>query len=146
MDSWTSPVLEEPSPKNANPTAFFPKRRCESVAPRTTPSMAPRWLIIGIERFAGSPWWMLPSRARVGLPAFAKYWFRCSQRCPLQIRWPPRPRWVKQTTSCVLSAISARGTIIHSFPWPPVTVPLMRPWRKRSRMRLSVIRASCIQA
>ena len=80
IDSCTSPVLEDPSPKKANPTASRPKRRWESVAPRTGPHMAPRWLIIGSERFAGSPWWMFPSRACVGLWAFAKYWLRCSQR------------------------------------------------------------------
>ena len=74
--SCTSPVLEEPSPKMAKPTAFFPKRRWESAAPATLESIAPRWLIIGSERADGSPWWMLPSRALVGLPALAKYWLR----------------------------------------------------------------------
>jgi hypothetical protein len=41
--------------------------------------------------------------------ALAKYWFRCSQRWPLQIRCPPKSRWVKETTSVALSARSARG-------------------------------------
>jgi hypothetical protein len=40
--SCTSPVLEEPSPKNAKPTAARPNRRCESVIPETADSIAPR--------------------------------------------------------------------------------------------------------
>jgi hypothetical protein len=140
-DSWTSPVLDEPSPKNAKPTALRPSRRWESVAPATVEHMMPRWLIIGRERFSGSPWWMLPSRALVGLPALAKYWLRCLQRWPPQMRWPPRSRWVKQTTSTRLVGEQGERHDRPSLPWPPATVPFMRPWRKRSRMRLSVVRA-----
>ena len=86
MDSCTSPVELEPSPKKAKPTAGLPSRRCESTPPMTFESMMPRWEIIGRLRLAGSPWWMLPSRALVGLPLLAKYWQRWSPNSPLQIR------------------------------------------------------------